>query len=431
MEILRKIFYVLISLSAFNINAQTSWFPLSSGTTAQIEKSYFANSMTGYAVGNYGTILKSTNGGINWAQQSAGTTDILLGLFFTDSLTGYASGRNIYKTTNGGSNWNINFSGNGFFLMQSIFFINRDKGYICGSKSQFGLILKTSNAGVTWDTTLLSVPGNEIKLYDIHFTDENNGIVCGTRAIDPSFPIVYKTTNGGLTWENKTPSVTGLTYYYLTSVKMVGNNIIYTSGTMAGFFKAVLLKSTNGGTNWTALIPGNAYHGFTSCFFLNENLGYFVGAYGDLYKTTDGGSSFISSSITSLFLRHVFFQNLNVGYIVGESGIILKTIDGGITFVNSSDETTKSFSLSQNYPNPFNPQTRINYELPITNFVSIKVYDALGNEIETLVNEKQNAGSYAVDFNASLYGSSLPSGIYFYKLVTEKFSETKKMILIK
>ncbi len=85
------------------------------------------------------------------------------------------------------------------------------------------------------------------------------------------------------------------------------------------------------------------------------------------------------------------------------------------------------FSLSQNYPNPFNPVTIIKYQLPISNFVSINLYDVLGNEVVTLVNEEQPAGEYEIEFD----GSRLPSGIYFYKLLSGSFVETKKMILLK
>ncbi|MFZ1459514.1 MAG: T9SS type A sorting domain-containing protein, partial [Ignavibacteria bacterium] len=85
------------------------------------------------------------------------------------------------------------------------------------------------------------------------------------------------------------------------------------------------------------------------------------------------------------------------------------------------------FRLSQNYPNPFNPSTKISYELRVTNYVLLKVYDVLGNEVKTLVNEKQNAGTYEVSFDASNFSS----GSYFYKLVTNGFIETKKMFLIK
>jgi hypothetical protein len=85
------------------------------------------------------------------------------------------------------------------------------------------------------------------------------------------------------------------------------------------------------------------------------------------------------------------------------------------------------YSLSNNYPNPFNPTTTIKYQIPERNFVSIKVFDVLGNEIETLVDEEMSQGKYEVKFDGSL----LSSGIYFYKIAVGNFVETKKMILLK
>ncbi|MBN8637976.1 MAG: T9SS type A sorting domain-containing protein, partial [Anaerolineae bacterium] len=97
----------------------------------------------------------------------------------------------------------------------------------------------------------------------------------------------------------------------------------------------------------------------------------------------------------------------------------------------SENETNviKQSLLTQNYPNPFNPSTRINYELKITNYISLKVFDLQGKEVASLVNEKQSAGSYAVDFNSGEF--NLPSGIYFYSLTAGEFKETKKMVLVK
>jgi hypothetical protein len=94
---------------------------------------------------------------------------------------------------------------------------------------------------------------------------------------------------------------------------------------------------------------------------------------------------------------------------------------------STSNSIVQSFNLFQNYPNPFNPTTTINFQIPELSFVTIKVFDVLGNEIETLVNEKISAGSYTVEFD----GNELTSGIYFYKLQAGDFIETKKMILIK
>jgi hypothetical protein len=87
----------------------------------------------------------------------------------------------------------------------------------------------------------------------------------------------------------------------------------------------------------------------------------------------------------------------------------------------------KKYSLSNNYPNPFNPVTTISYQIPELSFVKLKVYDVLGNEVATLVNEENPSGSYEIEFNAT----GLPSGIYFYRLQAGSFVETKKMILMK
>jgi len=103
--------------------------------------------------------------------------------------------------------------------------------------------------------------------------------------------------------------------------------------------------------------------------------------------------------------------------------IILVTNPVGII----NNETALDFRLYQNYPNPFNPSTKINYELRITNYVSLKVFDVLGNEVALLVNEKKNAGKYEVEFNSA----NLSSGVYFYELKSGDFTDKKKMLLIK
>ncbi len=96
-------------------------------------------------------------------------------------------------------------------------------------------------------------------------------------------------------------------------------------------------------------------------------------------------------------------------------------------FVENEAEVTLQYSLYQNYPNPFNPSTKISWQTPINGRQILKVYDILGREISTLVDDYKNAGKYEVEFNAS----SLPSGIYLYRLQAGNFSETKKMILLR
>ncbi len=97
------------------------------------------------------------------------------------------------------------------------------------------------------------------------------------------------------------------------------------------------------------------------------------------------------------------------------------------TSINESNIYPQTFQLFQNYPNPFNPTTTINYHIPELSLVKIKVFNVLGNEITTLVNEEKPAGSFEVDFNAT----SLPSGVYIYRLQASNLVETKKMVLLK
>ena len=118
------------------------------------------------------------------------------------------------------------------------------------------------------------------------------------------------------------------------------------------------------------------------------------------------------------------------GTFNGEEDVYYSRINQTPVSINNAQEgrqLPKSFLLSQNFPNPFNPSTTIEYQLPQAEFVSLKVFDVLGNEIVTLVNEEKSAGSYEVEFKAE----NLPSGTYFYKFQAGNFFETKKMLLIK
>jgi hypothetical protein len=109
------------------------------------------------------------------------------------------------------------------------------------------------------------------------------------------------------------------------------------------------------------------------------------------------------------------------------TGVIRYIVGTATRVINTGSEFPDGFKLAQNYPNPFNPSTNIRYEISKNSFIKLTVFDALGREIETLVNEKQSPGTYEEIFNATQY----PSGVYFYRLTTNKFSDTKKMILMK
>ena len=130
---------------------------------------------------------------------------------------------------------------------------------------------------------------------------------------------------------------------------------------------------------------------------------------------------------------HEYSFNDNIGSLNGSFAYRLKQMDFDGSFQYSAEVLVKnttlpaSFDLSQNYPNPFNPSTTINYDLPVKSFVTLKVYDILGSEVATLVNENQDASHYSIKFDAS----KLSSGIYLYKLKAGDFVQTRKMILMK
>jgi hypothetical protein len=136
----------------------------------------------------------------------------------------------------------------------------------------------------------------------------------------------------------------------------------------------------------------------------------------------------LQSSGTTPNLRSICFVNAQTGWAVGDLGKILKTTTGGITAVQPlSSEIPEQFSLSQNYPNPFNPTTKLRFEISELRFVKLEIYDILGREITTLVNEELHPGTYEVEFD----GSNYPSGVYYYKLITDDYSNAKKMILLR
>lgn len=132
-------------------------------------------------------------------------------------------------------------------------------------------------------------------------------------------------------------------------------------------------------------------------------------------------SSWVEITALTTDINEEIYAGLEDGKIRKISGIILTDID------DDPVNMPTQYKLNQNYPNPFNPSTKINWQSPVGSHQSIKVFDVLGNEIATLVDEYKPAGKYEVEFIAS----SLPSGVYFYRLQSGSFLQIKKMILLK
>jgi len=145
-------------------------------------------------------------------------------------------------------------------------------------------------------------------------------------------------------------------------------------------------------------------------------------AYQWLGSTTTNASGVFAFDITDPLVEAV-----SVTASTSSMGTSSFAYFGIVTGIEDENEIPKEFSLAQNYPNPFNPSTKISWQLPVSSHVSLTIYDVLGYEVKTLVDEYKPAGNYEVEFNAS----SLASGIYFYKIQAGSFVETKKMILLR
>ena len=256
----------------------------------------------------------------------------------------------------------------------------------------------------------------------VSFTDANTGTAVGRGGT------ILHTTNGGATWVSQSSGTTE----YLLGVSFTDAN----TGTVVGAkhfggpFTLTILRTTDGGATWVSQSSGTTGW-LEDVSFTDTNTGTAVGSGGTILRTTDGGATWVSqSSGTTLWLNGVSFTDTNTGTVVGSGGTILRTTTGGVvTSVKDNKETSipVQFALTQNYPNPFNPSTTIEFALPHAGFLTLMVYNLLGEEVATLIAGDHAAGTSRATWNASGH----PSGVYFYRLTAGKYVQTKKAVLMK
>ncbi len=410
----------------------------------------FSDSLHGMIIGLYGTIFKTSDGGITWQQISKSlTTERLSSVSFANKTWGYAAGgdHNPVQTSDGGNHWekiSAKFEGDfsGVFLlnekriviisingeiilsndggkswssnisymsllMNSLTFSDANNGIIVGDT-----ILKTTNGGETWVGRNRGVWNT---LYGAHFPDSQTGYAVG------SYGTIIKTTDGGDTWVTLAVNSDNNSYYGVAFTDAENGTIVGSYGT--------ILHTTNGGTTWSkqpAIVPSTLW----AIAFSDKKNGTIVGLKGTIMHTSDNGENWtLLEPVTGHALRGICFSDNNNGYVVGDYGTILHTTNGGVSFINDNfpAATPYNFKLAQNYPNPFNPETVIEYQIPVTGFVTLRIYDILGREVKTLVNGIQTTGKHTCIFD----GSQFESGVYLYQLKTGAFSETRKMLFLK
>lgn len=371
-------------------NGGTSWNAITTnGTTNELFCIWAISPSVAIAgegvVNSYAKLYKFASGGTKWnVVLTTGMNDGAFNniIFSRNSpLVGTALADELYLTTDGGNNWSIIPTGvTGVSSAQNSLMMVDQNFFGFGLKNGASRVRMSLNGGGTWSTKSVNLNGS----YTSGFTFKSDKLV-GISSTSSSMPYIARTTDGGNTWNNVDIG-TGLTGN--TLIKWIpGTHIVYILGS-----NGAIKRSINDGLNWTSM-PTAGVTGLTHFDFNKVN-------------------------------------NIICGYAISSTGSVIKLADSILVLTNSNINESKvpsEFKLSQNYPNPFNPSTSIQYGLPKNSFVKIVVYDILGNEVKTLVNENKKAGTYETTLNAS----EISSGVYFYKLTADGFTETKSMLLIK
>lgn len=431
--------FLLISffiVAAVDVNAQQYWLKQSSPTNRELRGLFFTDTLKGWIGGDSGLVLYTTNGGTNWTVQNTGVNDRIVSMFFISNVTGFALawevdntppnyyGTRILETTNGGTSWSNYLYPDSNLFLTTVYYLDSLHGYMVGTG---GTLLSTSDAGSNWingiiDSGLvLGFPVEDVKFYDYDF-----GIAVGG-AFDIA-GVVWRTSNGGRNWRTQIVGPEPMNALHMfDSVNMIaaGGDFEYGSST---------IRSTDAGGEWHYTELG-VFGIANALSFRNAKEAWIsLGIVDSFLVSTNAGANWrLVGTPSQSKIYNLLFVDQRNGWAVGNEGVILKFNSDLINVSNNNILLPESFILHQNYPNPFNPVTVIGYELRITNYVTLKIYDVLGNEAAELVNNKQDAGKYSVEFN----GSNLPSGIYFYRIEAFDLSSgesqvsSKKMMILK
>ncbi len=392
-----------------------------SGVTIDLNDIFFIDELTGWAVGDSGTIIHTIDGGETWTIQETPTDSSLYRVEFTDSNTGYSISRKyrgtsvILSTKDGGSNWTSQVLGDSIEL-RGMYFLNSDTGWVCGRKdtlidSNLGhsLIYKTTDGGNNWEKIDQVFGGSYVN--DLVFTDINNGWIFETSYMDNfNTSTVKRTYDGGSTWI-RVGETTAATY----NMKIVTPDTIWASG----FYSHEV--SVDGGVTWTSFSRGHdiAPISGTEAWFISFWRFCFTEDIGNSYQIIHSGIPVILSSISTFEKNRV--------WVAGNNGYIAHYNKDLVTSIEDTDNLPDRFELNQNFPNPFNPVTTIRYQLPEAVDVTIVVYNIMGQEVAQLVNTPIQAGSHSVKWDASRFAS----GTYLYKITAGSFTATKRMVVIK
>lgn len=439
---MKKIILVLINFFCLLsiCYSQNGWFTQETGIR-YIKDIEFINELTGFACGDTGRIIKTTDGGNSWTLVYH-TNYSLTSLDFINANTGVVSGyltnggfldtALVLKTTDSGSRFEISlklpymlheilYGSNVQMINENSVFVAYNAG---NGSAATGSFLRSQNGGSNW--MLLGM----IPIVELNFVNETTGWAYSAFGNDIGYreKAVFKTTSAGLMWEKLYKDTLPNSSQY--SITAFDENNVYLVGGQKKF-----IKTSNGGMNWISSDLNPAITNINDAFFLNQNTGWFISSFAgtrNIHKTTNSGNSWIVQPFDSVWaINQMFFINEWTGWVGGwqynSNKTLMKTVTGGIMTISNESNINYGFKLFTNYPNPFNPVTKIQFSIPQKENVRLSLYNNLGQEIAVLINDIKNAGTYEYTFN----GENYSSGIYFYKIQSGSFTDTKRMVLVK
>ncbi len=338
---------------------------------------------------------------------------------------------NMLRSTNGGNNFstitppNSNFTSfiapfRSFNGNSAILYAGRDK------------VFKSTNSGTNWTATNgnLSLDGNPAIAMEMSYQSSDK-VYVATAPSQSTRGNIFRTTNGGTNWTNITGSLPDR-FPSDIAVDPLDDNIVYV--TFYGFGTGHVFKSMNSGVSWTDISNNLPDIPTPSVIVDPNNVNHiYVGTDVGVFVSTSGGNNWMDFNDGLIDGAQAMDLNITTANNVirimthGRGAFERKLLSTIITGNDNEPSVVKNFQLEQNYPNPFNPTTKISWQSSVSSFQTLKVYNLLGNEVITLLDEFKPAGKYEIEFD----GTGLPSGTYFYRIEAGNYTQTKKMVLLK
>lgn len=429
-KLIVAIFVILLSCE---VQSQTSqWRDLSSiPPTGRYEDIYFINANTGWTV-TYNKIYKTTDAGTTWKMYNLFGPNRSLGFFNADyGIAGTLNFGNVMsRTTDGGISWAFvsNFNPDIPDGICGISIIDEDNAVACGTYYSSAMIYSTTDKGQNWNRIFYDTAMAR-SLVDCYFWNKDTGIAAGGYNINEYLngrSVVIRTTNGGASWNRVYMSSRTNEWGWKINFRTPDKGVVSIER-FPNYGLSYFLKTTDRGLTWTEH-PFMAYDQ-EGIGFINDDVGWIGGHSGNPYQTTDGGVTWKQQQWGNN-LNRIRMINDNLCYAAGK--YISKYSPEPVAVHNYQTVIPEGFFLSQNYPNPFNPLTLIEFGIPAfgnnnPGLVKLTVYDQSGKVVKKLMDDVLPPGSYEASFDAGYY----PSGVYFYKLETYGFSQTKKMVVLK